>query len=274
MKQPHRPYEPPPPPPDFAETAALARAIPLVLPDFDSRVFTADGSWQEVNTILCKLQPFPNALKQNEDSANTQKNVEYVGFDMDGTVITTKSGNSFAKDENDWRLLTSQVRPVIQRIVASGKRVVLLSNQAGLEKKGDEGKRAFQRKVEAVVASLGQGVSESVDFICSLQDDFYRKPRSGMWDALRIIREQQLNAVSGGGCTTISSGNESTVSASVSLELYVGDAAGRPEQGAGKDKRKKDFSDSDLKFAINCGVPVCAMHALTKCAPFSLWTVE
>ena len=34
--------------------------------------------------------------------------------------------------------------------------------------------------------------------------------------------------------------------------LYVGDAAGRPP-GNGSDKRKKDFSDSDLRFALNCG---------------------
>lgn len=37
--------------------------------------------------------------------------------------------------------------------------------------------------------------------------------------------------------------------------IYVGDAAGRPEHGT----RKKDFSDSDLKFAVNLGVKVCSI---------------
>ena len=34
--------------------------------------------------------------------------------------------------------------------------------------------------------------------------------------------------------------------------LYVGDAAGRPKQG----KRKKDFSASDLKMALNANIQV------------------
>lgn len=33
--------------------------------------------------------------------------------------------------------------------------------------------------------------------------------------------------------------------------FYCGDAAGRPKT----DSRKKDFSDSDLKFALNIGIP-------------------
>lgn len=32
--------------------------------------------------------------------------------------------------------------------------------------------------------------------------------------------------------------------------FYCGDAAGRPAKG----KRKKDFSDTDRKFAINIGI--------------------
>lgn len=42
--------------------------------------------------------------------------------------------------------------------------------------------------------------------------------------------------------------------------LYVGDGAGRPKEGT----HKKDFSDSDLKFALNVGVRVSMnwLHSL------------
>lgn len=40
-----------------------------------------------------------------------------------------------------------------------------------------------------------------------------------------------------------------------SKSVYVGDAAGRAAQWDGNKKTKKDFSDSDRKFAINAGLP-------------------
>lgn len=68
-----------------------------------------------------------------------------------------------------------------------------------------------------------------VDFVCAIDDDEFRKPRRGMWDALLRLRGIE----------------------SVDLEgsVYVGDAAGRPSRG----KRRKDFAASDLLLAANIG---------------------
>ena len=65
------------------------------------------------------------------------------------------------------------------------------------------------------------------DFICCTgSGGIYRKPAPGMWELLRIWR-----------CPN----------ADMSQSLYVGDAAGRPKTTG----RGKDFSDTDLKFALN-----------------------
>ena len=66
--------------------------------------------------------------------------------------------------------------------------------------------------------------------MAAIEDDEYRKPRTGMWDYLvtHLSPSQPVNAQS---------------------SIYVGDAAGRPA----KAQRKKDFNDNDLKFALNVG---------------------
>ncbi len=61
------------------------------------------------------------------------------------------------------------------------------------------------------------------------QEDKYRKPGTAMWEA-----HNQL-------C------NDGKV-VDKSISFYCGDAAGR------KDEKHKDFSDADLKYALNLGV--------------------
>jgi bifunctional polynucleotide phosphatase/kinase len=67
--------------------------------------------------------------------------------------------------------------------------------------------------------------------LAAVDDDEYRKPCGGMWDYFR---------------DNLNDGNTINIKKS----MYIGDAAGRPARG----NRKKDFNDTDLKFAINIGV--------------------
>ena len=65
-------------------------------------------------------------------------------------------------------------------------------------------------------------------FIASSEDD-YRKPGTSMWE---LLSDKQ-----NGG-----------VKINLKESFFCGDAAGR------KDGKHKDFSDSDLKFALNVGI--------------------
>ena len=67
-------------------------------------------------------------------------------------------------------------------------------------------------------------------FLAATASDEYRKPALGMWNHLFPKNSPHTYE---------------------KKSFYCGDAAGRPAS-AGK---SKDFSDSDLKFALNIGIP-------------------
>eukprot|EP01022_Parablepharisma_sp_SALTPOND_P008886 TRINITY_DN1371_c0_g1_i1.p4 TRINITY_DN1371_c0_g1~~TRINITY_DN1371_c0_g1_i1.p4 ORF type:complete len:449 (+),score=64.45 TRINITY_DN1371_c0_g1_i1:17727-19073(+) len=162
-------------------------------------------------------------LLRDYDSKPSDK---IISFDLDGTLIETKSGATFAKNKTDWKLWNSRIPTILKDYLEKGYRVVVFSNQAGLG--GGKVKMPdFQEKLDAIQKALGVPLL----VVAATQKDEYRKPDKGMW---RYFNEK-LN----GG-----------IKVDLSASYYVGDAAGRPAAPG----RKKDFSDSDLKFALNVGL--------------------
>lgn len=52
---------------------------------------------------------------------------------LDGTLISTKSGNVFPKDVSDWKLWSAKVSPKLQQLHADGYKIVIFTNQRGIE---------------------------------------------------------------------------------------------------------------------------------------------
>jgi bifunctional polynucleotide phosphatase/kinase len=112
----------------------------------------------------------------------------------------------------------------------AGYEIAVISNQGGVQKKL-AGKMAQMVKARAAAIALELGVPCSV-LMCPARDvcDF-RKPGTGMWDLFeREVRPS--------GAPKIDRGQS----------LYVGDAAGRPGDHAGKG------ADSDRAFAAAVGL--------------------
>ena len=78
-----------------------------------------------------------------------------AAFDMDGTLITTKSGKVFPVNPEDWRLLFEpQVKQTIQKLHHEDDyKIVIITNQAGIGT-GKLSKSDFRQKVEAIVNAI------------------------------------------------------------------------------------------------------------------------
>ncbi|CAD6992745.1 unnamed protein product [Ceratitis capitata] len=153
-----------------------------------------------------------------------------AGYDVDGTIITTKSGNVFPKHTDDWQILYAEVPKKLKLLHESGYKICFFTNQGGIGS-GKIKLDDFKRKTKDILKKVGVPIQVFI----AIEDGQYRKPLTGMWKHLVEHRNDNIGIDLG-------------------KSFYVGDAAGRPESGSGKTKRRKDHSLADRRFAANIGV--------------------
>ncbi|RKO91403.1 polynucleotide kinase 3 phosphatase-domain-containing protein [Blyttiomyces helicus] len=184
--------------------------------------------WTEKSTLLI-------GVVGTQDLSRTS----IAGFDFDGTIVTVKGSHVHAKNADDWKFFSTSVPERLLKAHEDGFRVVIFSNQKGILEGRSSAKQAFVGRVENVVKALETHCRKEskslfpVLVLAGCGNDWFRKPRLGMWDHV----EEEHRAVA---------------PLDRSRSFYVGDAAGRP--AAWMPGHKKDFADTDLKFAINVGI--------------------
>ncbi|KAK9506128.1 hypothetical protein O3M35_008119 [Rhynocoris fuscipes] len=149
-----------------------------------------------------------------------------ASFDLDGTLISTKSGKVFPTSETDWKLWHPSIIEHLKKLVDDGYSLIMFTNQAQLEVLSQYRINLFKNKIESIVNAL------DVPFLVLIATnrDIFRKPAPGMWDYC-------LSKISG--------------KLDKDSSFYVGDAAGRI---AKKPKKSADFEITDRLFARNIGI--------------------
>ena len=151
----------------------------------------------------------------NISNLNTANYNKIIIFDLDNTLIKTKSGKVFPTSAYDWVLLYPNVIDTINALPATTI-IGIISNQKGI--KSPELIVGWQTKLNNIMKKITR-----INFVfASLKDDRYRKPMIGSWDYIKanILQGYDINSKN---------------------ITYVGDAAGR----------EQDHSDTDIKFAHN-----------------------
>jgi HAD superfamily hydrolase (TIGR01662 family) len=119
---------------------------------------------------------------------------------------------------------------------------VVFTNQGGV-RAGKTTVGELKSKFSKIQAAL----SIPMLFLGATDDDIYRKPSPEMWRYF---------------CPNLNDG----VKIDTSLSFYCGDAAGRPKTAT----KPKDFSDGDLKFALNSKISFFLPEDVLGSNPVSL----
>uniref|UniRef100_A0A673KWF1 Bifunctional polynucleotide phosphatase/kinase-like n=1 Tax=Sinocyclocheilus rhinocerous TaxID=307959 RepID=A0A673KWF1_9TELE len=173
----------------------------------------SQSHWQQIGSLLLFT------------AAGVPDSSKIAGFDIDGCIITTKSGKVFPTSPDDWRILFPEIQPRLASLLKKGYKVVFFTNQMGISR-GKLRPEVFKSKVEDILQTL----QLPIQVFASTAPGIYRKPVIGMWEHL---------------CEKISMLSQGF--------LLCTDAAGRPANWA-PGKKKKDFSCSDRLFALNIGL--------------------
>src|SRR5437660_69163 len=109
----------------------------------------------------------------------TYSNFEYrekvAGFDLDSTLINTKSGSKFAINEGDWKMPDNVVK-VLQKYYSDEFCIVIITNQKGI-KTGKQNKEQWKNKIGQIANKL----KVPFKIFASIDSDIYRKPFMTFW---------------------------------------------------------------------------------------------
>ncbi len=133
-------------------------------------------------------------------------------FDLDHTIIQPKSGKVFPTNEFDWEFLNNKIKSRINELSIDFN-IGIITNQMGLKNKNLINKWII--KMNNIMKQI------NINFVfVSIKNDRYRKPMIGSLEILNLYGFDL---------------------GKYKLKYFIGDACGR----------KNDFTDTDLKFALN-----------------------
>ncbi|KAE8144904.1 polynucleotide kinase 3'-phosphatase [Aspergillus avenaceus] len=182
-------------------------------------------TWRVVNSLVV------GRYSTGADRGLSAEKSKVAAFDLDSTLVSTASGNTFPRNSADWKWWHDSVPSRLRELTTDGYHVIIISNQKKISiqkemKAGRSDSKSltnFKERATAIMKHLDIPLS----VYAATEDDKYRKPRTGMWS--EFIDEYDLDVAG----------------VDFPNSIFVGDAAGRPN----------DHSMVDRGFAVNAGLP-------------------
>ena len=105
-------------------------------------------------------------------------------IDIDGTLVTSKSGRRWAADASDWTFLTADVTGTLRRLHEEGWTVALITNQSDWKVSA-----APAAKIASILTALEGAIGWRPWCLVATatrkeKDTVYRKPARGLYDVL------------------------------------------------------------------------------------------
>lgn len=238
---------------DITSMLGLKVAKPLAKPrvnvksaerSFGSLAKSFPSRWKVEGSHCITNFPQKTAFAEYVRKQQDPKSLKLACFDLDGTLVNTKSGSKFARGPGDWCWFENAKAKVTEEI-EKGTIFVIFTNQGGVIATQGEPSKSYtnlKERINQVVASLGPILDNALvvaapkrpkgkQKVISSEEkhNSMRKPAIGMWERV----EEYLQNVF----------EECSIDKEKSF--YVGDAAGR----------ELDFLDSDKAFAEAVGIP-------------------
>ena len=181
--------------------------------------------WKTIDTCLRYIR---------KKKPNYKETVKIAAFDLDGTLINRN------RQTQIWTYLDSNIIKKLNEYLQEGYFLIIFTNQSGIGNnknfKLDEWKLIIRNLFNDIIG-YGQLESYYMAVYVATQFDFYRKPNIEMWKLMYY----DIKKRSGFDKINISD-----------TSFYCGDAAGRIVRSYYKKTGNgKDFSDVDIKFALN-----------------------
>ncbi len=191
--------------------------------------------WSETNNYLKALD---NKLPELSEP------VRVAGFDLDDTIIHCPRGK---KKEEKWKFLNLDIKKKIAKLVKNKYIIVFFTNQSGMSRGKNFDKPQWRKAMEELEKSLVSDIANNKYYFAvyvAKNYDLYRKPNLGLWELMKQDLKDEFNQ------------DKIRIS---SKSFFCGDAAGRTSASPYKKKlypssNKGDFSDTDIKFAMNIGI--------------------
>ena len=96
-----------------------------------------------------------------------------ASFDLDGTLIRTKSGKKFAKDKDDYKYSFDNVIEKLHNLMENGYKIVIFTNQKGI---------SMNKVSKTDIINKIEKLFPFADYFIACNDDIYRKPMIGMYE--------------------------------------------------------------------------------------------